>query len=147
MIKNEIVEKWENMGFLENTQENLKLPLSNSYEKVFLFIKDLDDNKRFNHADLQEIMDICMAVIYDVISSNPDHIINNDNIYKIFFNTKIKELSSDDLSNKYGEYPIYLFIRNFIIPEEGKKVSDEINENIEYLLTDLITKYYINNYL
>lgn len=146
-MDSEIIKKWENMGFLENIQESLKAPLSFSYEKIFLFIKDLDDNKRFNHADLQEISDICMALVYDVISSNPDHKIDTDNIYKIFFNTPIRDIDDDKLSKNYGQYPVYLFIRNYIIPDNGNEINNKINDNVEYLLTDQIIKYYNNNYL
>lgn len=138
----EVLKKWEEMGFLENISESLKTPLSKEYERLFLFIKDLDDNKRFNHDDLQELMDIGVALVYDVVSETPNHTINTDYLYKIFFNTKLKDFESNVLSEKYGEYPVYLLIRNFIIPDNGDKINLELNTNVEYLLTDLVTKYY-----
>lgn len=144
---NDVLKKWEDMGFLENVPENIKPQLSNEYEKLFLFIKDLDDNKRFNHADLQELMDIGIALVYDVISETPDHSFDTNNLYKIFFNTPIKDLGDSELVNGYGELPIYLLIRNFIVNDEGKEINNKLNINVEYLLTDLITNYYNNNYI
>lgn len=150
MIENsnhEVLKKWDEMGFLENVPENVKIPLSNEYEKLYLFIKDLDDNKRFNHADLQELMDIGIALVYDVISETPDHSFNMNNLYKLFFNTQIKELGDSKLVDGYGELPIYLLIRNFIVNDEAKEINSKLNIDAEYLLTDLITKYYKNNFL
>lgn len=144
---NEVLKKWDEMGFLENVPENVKIPLSNEYEKLYLFIKDLDDNKRFNHADLQELMDIGIALVYDVISETPDHSFNMNNLYKLFFNTQIKELGDSKLVDGYGELPVYLLIRNFIVNDEAKEINSKLNINAEYLLTDLITKYYKNNFL
>lgn len=144
---NEVLKKWDEMGFLENVPENVKIPLSNEYEKLYLFIKDLDDNKRFNHADLQELMDIGIALVYDVISETPDHSFNTNNLYKLFFNTQIKELGDSKLVDGYGELPVYLLIRNFIVNDEAKEINSKLNIDAEYLLTDLITKYYKNNFL
>lgn len=144
---NEVLKKWDEMGFLENVPENVKIPLSNEYEKLYLFIKDLDDNKRFNHADLQELMDIGIALVYDVISETPDHSFNMNNLYKLFFNTQIKELGDSKLVDGYGELPVYLLIRNFIVNDEAKEINSKLNIDAEYLLTDLITKYYKNNFL
>lgn len=144
---NEVLKKWDEMGFLENIPENVKIPLSNEYEKLYLFIKDLDDNKRFNHADLQELMDIGIALVYDVISETPDHSFNMNNLYKLFFNTQIKELGNSKLVDGYGELPVYLLIRNFIVNDEAKEINSKLNIDAEYLLTDLITKYYKNNFL
>lgn len=144
---NEVLKKWDEMGFLENVPENVKIPLSNEYEKLYLFIKDLDDNKRFNHADLQELMDIGIALVYDVISETPDHSFNMNNLYKLFFNTQIKELGNSKLVDGYGELPVYLLIRNFIVNDEAKEINSKLNIDAEYLLTDLITKYYKNNFL
>lgn len=144
---NEVLKKWDEMGFLENVPENVKIPLSNEYEKLYLFIKDLDDNKRFNHADLQELMDIGIALVYDVVSETPDHSFNMNNLYKLFFNTQIKELGDSKLVDGYGELPVYLLIRNFIVNDEAKEINSKLNINAEYLLTDLITKYYKNNFL
>lgn len=144
---NEVLKKWDEMGFLENVVENVKIPLSNEYEKLYLFIKDLDDNKRFNHADLQELMDIGIALVYDVISETPDHAFNTNNLYKLFFNTQLKELGESELVDGYGELPVYLFIRNFIVNDEAKEINGKLNIDAEYLLTDLITKYYKNNFL
>ena len=144
---NEMLKKWDEMGFLENVPENVKIPLSNEYEKLYLFIKDLDDNKRFNHADLQELMDIGIALVYDVISETPDHSFNMNNLYKLFFNTQIKELGDSKLVDGYGELPVYLLIRNFIVNDEAKEINSKLNIDAEYLLTDLITKYYKNNFL
>lgn len=144
---NEVLKKWDEMGFLENVPENVKIPLSNEYEKLYLFIKDLDDNKRFNHADLQELMDIGIALVYDVISETPDHAFNTNNLYKLFFNTQLKELGESELVDGYGELPVYLFIRNFIVNDEAKEINGKLNIDAEYLLTDLITKYYKNNFL
>lgn len=144
---NEVLKKWDEMGFLENVPENVKIPLSNEYEKLYLFIKDLDDNKRFNHADLQELMDIGIALVYDVISETPDHSFNMNNLYKLFFNTQIKELGDSKLVDGYGELPVYLLIRNFIVNDEAKEINSKLNIDAEYLLSDLITKYYKNNFL
>ena len=92
-------------------------------------------------------MDIGIALVYDVISETPDHSFNTNNLYKLFFNTQIKELGDSKLVDGYGELPVYLLIRNFIVNDEAKEINSKLNIDAEYLLTDLITKYYKNNFL
>lgn len=147
MTNKETIKKWEDMGFLEGLVKNQKLPISLALEKFFLFIKDLDDNKRFNHGDLQELSDLGIAMIVECLKENLDHQIDTDNIFKMFFNTNIKQFDENVLTSEYGDLPLYLFIRYHIVPDEGVAINTKHGFNIEEILRDLMIEYYTKKYI
>lgn len=147
MSNEELLKKWEDMGFLEDLEDNQKLPISLAYEKFYLFIKDLDDNQRFNHGDLQELNDIGLAIILDCMKDNLDYQINTDDFYRIFFNTKVKDLGESPIKEDYGEFQPYLIIRYYILPDNGEEINNKFNIDIEVLLYELMLNYFKQNYM
>ena len=147
-----IIEKWEGIGFLDGIKDSDKRQLSRTYEKLYLFIKDLDDNKRFNHGDLQELMDLGTAMFYDIIPEYPSYELDTNDLFRLFFNTKLNKLgvegkTENPIKERYGEYAIYKFIRLYLLHDNGESLSDEFAEDIESLLASLMEEYFVENYV
>lgn len=142
-----IVVKWEGMGFLEDIEELKKKPVAQTLEKLYLFIKDLDDNKRFNHGDLQELMDIGSAMFVEIIEEYPTYELNTDDLFRTFFNTKLKFMADNTLTKNYGEFAAYKFIRYYVIGDNGFQVKEVLGLDAEGTLAEMLTDYFKRAYV
>lgn len=148
MTNEETIKKWEDQGFLEDLTEEQKEPIALSFEKLYMFIDDLDVHKRFNHADLQELLDLGLAMFLDIKREHLDYEFNFDDVYRTFINTKIKDLVKDNIFSKdYGENEVYLFIRYYIVPDEGAAINKKMNIDVELELLNLLTQHYKEKYV
>lgn len=149
MKKNEkeLIAKWEEMGFLDDVAKNQKLPMSQTFDKILNFIRDLDENKRFNHADLQELMDLGVAMFSDILKDDITHQVDTDNLFRLFFNTEIKKLGLSPFQDDLGDLRVYQLIRYHIINDNGESINNKYNIDVEALLCDLLIGYYKNNFM
>ena len=87
-------------------------------------------------------------MVLDIKKEHLDYEFNLDDIYRTFINTKIKDLVPNNvLSKDYGENEVYLFIRYYIVVDNGEAISKKIGTDAEMELLSLLTQHYRETYV
>lgn len=130
------------MKFLEGFEDNEKLPVALSLETFYAYMQSLYDNKRFNHDELQILSDYGAAIILDIMQDDATFKINTDDFFRLFFLTTIRELGETRLSTNYGSKPVYRFVREHLVKDNGTAVRKDIGDDVEEILAEsLISRF------